>query len=235
MSAQRWLDAVRMECERQRLPPVYIERLVDELSDHVRELMEDSMSKEAYERPPTLLGTANEVVAAATSEYRRRRFSGRHPWLAFIIAPILALLILWAASLLSFVLAAKALGFKSDNPTVTAEVSRWAHEMIPFAVVATLVVPIVLASIAFCRLAVKTAVSRRWMLACLLVVAVIGGAANSSVSLPGPGTQGSVAFGFGVSLPPSPQQLAQFMLPLLIGYKVLQLGRRGRASQRIQT
>ena len=119
MLDQHWLNDVRMECGRQRLPPIYVDRLVGELSDHLTELMEDSMSMEASEHPSALLGSASEIVAAATSEYRRRRFSGRHPWFAFIVAPILTLPILWAASLLLFVFGAKTIGFDSDNPTVT--------------------------------------------------------------------------------------------------------------------
>ena len=230
MLDQHWLNDVRMECGRQRLPPIYVDRLVAELSDHLTELMEDSKSMEASELQPTLLGSASEIAAAATSEYRRRRLSGRHPWLASVAAAILTLPLLWAASVLLLVFGAKLLGFDSDNPTVTDDISRWASGMLPFAVVATLVFPIVVATIAFCRLAVKSAVSQRWILACCVILAIVGGAANSSVSLPMPGTKGSVAFGFGVSLPPSPQQLAQFMLPLLIGCWVLHLGRRPTVS-----
>lgn len=230
MSDQRWLNEVRTECGRRHLPPAYVERLVGELSDHLTELMEDSMSMEASEHPPTLLGSASEIVAAASSEYRRRTFSGRHPWLAFIIAPTLSLPVLWATSLLILVFAAKALGFDSESPEATVEPSQWAIEMLPFAVLGTLILPVAVTTIAFCRLATKTAVSRQWILACCLVIAIIGGAANSSVSLPTPGAKGSVAFGFGVSLPPSPQQIAQFVLPLLIGCWALHLGRRSTAT-----
>ena len=230
MPVQRWLENVLAECGRQHLPPVYVERLVGELSDHLTEFMEDSKSMDASELQPTLLGSASEIAAAATGEYRRRRFSGRHPWLAFVVAPIITLPLLWAASVVLLVFGAKALGFDSDNPTVTADISRWASGMLPFAVVATLVLPVVVATISFCRLAVKSAVSQRWILACCVILAIVGGAANSSVSLPTPGTKGSVAFGFGVSLPPSPQQLAQFMLPLLIGCWMIHLGRRPTAS-----
>lgn len=81
---------------------------------------------EASEHPAALLGSASEIVAAATSEYRRRRFSGRHPWLAFVVAPILTLPLLWAASMLLLVFGANVMGFDSDNPTVTADISRWA-------------------------------------------------------------------------------------------------------------
>lgn len=226
MSVQRWLENVRTECGRQHLPPVYVERLVGELSDHLTEFMEDSKSMDASELQPTLLGSASEIAVAASSEYRRRRFSGRHPWLVFVIAPILALPVLWAASLLSIVFIARAMGFYSDNQSVTNEIASWANEILPFAVVATLVLPVVVATFAFCRLAVKSAVSRRWILACCVLLAIVGGAASSSVSLPMPGTKGSVAFGFGFSVPPSPQQLGQFMLPLLIGCWMLHLGRR---------
>jgi hypothetical protein len=54
MSVQQWLESVRTECGRQHLPPVYVERLVGELSDHVTEFMEDSKSMEASEfQPPS--------------------------------------------------------------------------------------------------------------------------------------------------------------------------------------
>jgi hypothetical protein len=221
MPVRHWLESIRKECARQGLPPSYVERLVSELSDHVTEFNEGSNSMEANERQPSVLGSASEIAAVATSEYRRRRFSGRHPWLAFVIAPTLALPLLWATSLCLFVLAAQAMGFDSDNPTVSAENTRWVNEMLPIAVMTSLVLPVIAATIAFCRLAIKSAVSRRWMLLCCAILAVLGGAANSSVSLPSEGAKGSVAFGFGFSLPPSPQQFAQFILPLLIAFCVI--------------
>lgn len=82
--------------------------------------------------------------------------------------------ILWAGSLLMFIFGAKALGFASESPTATAETSHWATEILPFAVLATLILAVVVATLVFCRLAIKTAVSRRWLLACCLVLAIVG-------------------------------------------------------------
>jgi hypothetical protein len=192
-------------------------------------LIGNSMSMEAPEHLP-LLGSTGEIVAAATSKCKRRRFSGRHPWLAFIVGPTLVLPLLWAASLVLFIFVAGAIGFRSDNPTVTTQSSDLANEMLPFVVVALLIVPIVASTVVFCRLVAKTAVSRRWGLACCLLLAFIGGAATASISMPTLGSKGSVAFGFGVSLPPSRQQLAQFILPLLVGSWTLHFGRRPRGT-----
>lgn len=221
MLAHPWLKTVRRECRRLHLPPLYVERLMGELSDHLTDVMEDSMSTDASEFQVSRLGSPNEIAAAATHEYRRGRFSGRHPWLAFVVMPVVTLPLLWAASILAFIFGAKALGFDSEALTASAEMSRRMELTLPFVVMAMLLAPIAAAAIGFCRLAVNAALSWKWILTACAILAVVGGMATANVALPTANSMGTASFGFGVNWHPSAQQLLQFALPLSIGCWVI--------------
>ena len=91
-AAFSWASA-RAELARRKLPPLYVERFVSELSDHLTDWREDRMSTDAkdlhgvFER----LGSPGQVAASAAQEYRRARFSRRHPVLMFVVLPLVAL------------------------------------------------------------------------------------------------------------------------------------------------
>ena len=90
-----WLDDVLGRLEKRGLPPSYVRRLADELSDHLEDLQEQNMGKEAD--VSLQLGKPEQVAAAAVAAYRRRSFSGRHPVAAFFffaITPVLPLFLL---------------------------------------------------------------------------------------------------------------------------------------------
>ncbi|HEY2894336.1 MAG TPA: hypothetical protein VGJ16_08990, partial [Pirellulales bacterium] len=81
MDAQRWLSRFRLELTRHRLPPPYVERLAQELSDHIHDFMEDRMSTDAKDLPRLgrHLGAPSRVATEAAAEYRRGKFAARHP------------------------------------------------------------------------------------------------------------------------------------------------------------
>ena len=100
MAKRRWLDEVRQRLARRALPPAYIGRFMDELSDHFQDLTEESMSTEASVL--SRLGDPAQVAEAAVTAYRQRSFLGRHPaaaLLVFGISPAASLIALTVASL----------------------------------------------------------------------------------------------------------------------------------------
>jgi hypothetical protein len=216
-----------------------VDRLARELSDHLFDVMEDSMSTDAqgFQFAASQMGMPQEVAATAANEYRQQRFSSRHPVLMFVVLPIFTLPVLWAASFCGLILAIKGLGL---DETFSAA-NEWATATTPILISAIFLVTIAFAAFLYSRLAAKAAVSWKWTLGACVIFALIGGTAFSNVTLPKrvaaagdlpalasqrapmvpvPGqsdTNGSLTLGFGVSQNPSPQQMLQFALPLAIG------------------
>ena len=153
MDVRQWLEDLRNEFVRQKLPPLYVERLVAELSDHLNDFMEDQMSMDATDlydavRP---LGLPSEIAARAAAEYRGRRFSGRHPVVAFVLLPIVSLPLLWAAAFCSLLILLLALGIESGGTATTGPIADWARWSLPAIVLGILVLPVVLSAAFFCR------------------------------------------------------------------------------------
>ena len=88
MDAQQWLNQLQAALARQKLPPFYVERLVAELSDHITDSLEDRMSTDAKDLHGVFqrLGSPSQVASSAAQEYRRAKFSRRHPVLNTIRA-----------------------------------------------------------------------------------------------------------------------------------------------------
>jgi hypothetical protein len=218
MDAQRWLSRFKVELARHRLPPLYVERLAQELSDHIHDFMEDRMSTDAKDlsRLSRHLGAPSRVATEAAAEYRRGRFAARHPVLMFILMPILSLPILWAAFVIAILMCAKFLGIESGQSTSTGVIANWANEVLPFLVIGLLLVPSALCAALYCRLADRAALSWKWSLTACTLIAVLGGLAVTKIALPRGSIKGTVMFGFGLSSHPSASQILQFLLPLVI-------------------
>ena len=91
MDAPHWLHELRAELARRKLPPLYVERFVSEMSDHFSDCMEDRMSTDAKDLHGVFqrLGTPGDVARSAAHEFRQARFSRRHPVLMFVVLPVL--------------------------------------------------------------------------------------------------------------------------------------------------
>lgn len=134
----------------------------------------------------------------------------------FALMPVVSLLALWAAAIVALVNMANALGMKGQ-PASTGPLADWAASTVPYVVMAVLLIPVVLASVFFCRLASKAAISWKWSLLACSILAVVGGLAVANIVLPTHGVKGSITFGFGVSTHPSALQILQCAVPLAIG------------------
>jgi hypothetical protein len=218
VDAPHWLHELRAELARRKLPPLYVERFVSEMADHFTDCMEDRMSTDAkdlhgvFER----FGTPGEVARSAAQEFRKAKFSRRHPVLMFLVLPVLSLPLLWFGKVALVVALIKLFGLQSDQYEVHSTVWQAAEVALPYVIVSLTVVPVAVAAAFFCYLARRAAVNWRWTLAACSVLAVIGGAAIAQLALPTATSKGSLSFGFGISTQPNPSQILQFLLPLAI-------------------
>lgn len=218
MDARPWLDNLRRELARQNLPPFYVERLVEELTDHITDCMEDRMSTDAKDLRSLAarLGAARDIAAAAQSEYCKTNFWGRHPILSFVLLPILALPIVWAAAFVIVLFASKLLGLDTGG-NASESLAEWARWSMPGVVFLSLFVPIVAVAALVCRMGSRAGVHWRWTVIACAIVAVVGGTAMANIVLPIGASRGQMTFGFGVSQYPTPGQLLQFAAPLALG------------------
>ncbi|MGO8744933.1 MAG: HAAS signaling domain-containing protein [Thermoguttaceae bacterium] len=172
MESQPWLNRVRERLVRQLLPPSYVQRFVEELSDHLEDVKEDGMDQNSFSR----LGDPEQVADTAVAAYRRRSFLGRHPVAAFLvfgISPVVSLVVLVVMSVRAFAyLAGFAVGIgivkQPDHfGVVGSAVVCLAGSLL------TIVIPSILASIAYCRLTTRLGVSRKWILVSCVTLAVL--------------------------------------------------------------
>lgn len=220
------LETLRARLLGRGLPSHYVARLVDELADHVCDLTEErAMSTEdavlctLEER----LGTPEQLVESAAKNYRGRTLPGRHPVIAFLIAPIPATLLGFAAFVfLGF-------GLLELSPLVLGEAFRLegkTGDQWPAAAVgaawslhyAAKIVPPALVAALFCVLAYRARLQPRWALGACALVALVAAMYTSSMVLPvDPGKgQYSIGLGLGTCML-RPMQLAQLATPLAVG------------------
>jgi hypothetical protein len=236
MANRAWLDEVRRRLEVRELPPEYVRRFTEELSDHLQDIEEENMSKEAY--ASSRLGNPNQVAEAAVAAYRRRGFLGRHPTAAFLVfgvSPVALLVALFAvafAAVLGLSEVCELLGF--DIQPIFASMSHFepsASAVLPYALsLLTIVIPCVFASLLYCRLARRLGLGKKWMLLSCAILAILAAIPCCSVKLSGiPGESGlrwgvwnpesiGHSFHFFVWIVCQPRQLMQFFIPLAIGW-----------------
>lgn len=95
---------LRTELTRRGLPRAYINRLVAELDDHFRDLLEErnSLMGAARKLQPELeknceqrLGEPAQLAIFAADQYHARTFWGRHPILTYLLGPLPLLVACW--------------------------------------------------------------------------------------------------------------------------------------------
>ncbi len=219
MDARPWLNELRAELARRKLPPLYVERFVLELSDHFSDCMEDRMSTDAKDLHGVFqrLGSPSQVASSAAQEFRRAKFSRRHPVLMFVLMPVLSLPILWFSKIALVILLIKTLGIEEGKVDIHSTVWRSADAALPYLMVAMTAMPVAIAATCFCMLARRADVNWKWLLAACGVLAIVGCAGMAQITLPTATSTGSLSFGLGYSAHPSPLQMLQFLVPLAIG------------------
>jgi hypothetical protein len=223
MEQAPWLEQVRRELMRRGLPARYVKRLVSELTDHIHDCTEDFMSMDAQDLRwlGERMGRPGELAEAATEEFRRRGFCGRHPLLAFGVLPAVALFGLWLACVIGIVLTLNLIGLvhRGSNPpsnTLPPIVEQFRYA-IPWVVSSVIVVPSIAAAGFFCWLARRNAVGWKWSLAACTIVAVLTGLLHVQLQLPVPPAHGHLTVGLAFKRFPSVAQFLQFAIPMAIG------------------
>lgn len=155
-----WLDEIRQRLADQALPPNYIQRFAEELSDHLEDLKEENMGMEAdaYSQ----LGKPEQVAEAAVTAYRRRSFVGRHTTAALLVFAISPAIAQYFLTLVG----AMALMTTRGDYALTFHEDHWILSLV------VLVVSIFV-SILYGELAVRLGVGRRWMVVSCAVLGIM--------------------------------------------------------------
>jgi hypothetical protein len=239
-----WLDDVQRRLAKRGLPPAYIQRFADELSDHIEDFKEKNMSTEAnaYSR----LGKPEHVADAAVTEYRRRSFLGRHPMAAFLVfavSPVLSQIVLFAVVVLgvrAVAAVAYQLGLLSNDGRFVppspfeVEVTQYIFSLL------FVVIPTIFAAMLYCKLGRRLGLATPWMVCSCVILAAMAMLPCWCVRLGAdaaghPCVVGSLSFplfDYGWSeCWLNISQLVQLTAPLLIGWWLLCHGRLQRRPQ----
>jgi hypothetical protein len=184
MDDQQAREQLIAELKWQGLPPSYIQRLLDELDDHLADLQDErnrTMNKagkpqdiSTETQSPSIislhdrLGNPAELAAFAAKQYHNRSFLGRHPILTFLLMP----LPLTALGATIFILAMTPFGMLSDYLWSGRELDHplLFGTMLSVIFWALIVFPPLSAALFCCRIARRNALSWRWsLIACILI------------------------------------------------------------------
>jgi len=235
VDARHWLEQLRGELAQQKLPPFYVERLVVELTDHLQDFQEDRMSTDARDLHGMFhsLGSPGEIAAAARDEFRKQRFCLRHPVVTFGVLPVFTLLLFWVGAIVAMVAGSEIIKWIGGESI--GEMPGFAAFGMPVLALGIVTLPIMAATMWFCRIARRSHVSWKWqVLACsliaLLAFSVFGDVlvpgANRSLlhaktiritdPIPEQAEKYHLSFGFEVGKHPTALQLVQLLIPMLI-------------------
>ncbi len=239
MAKRPWLEDVRRRLAKHALPADYIDRFVEELSDHLQDIEEESMSTEASVH--SRLGEPGQVAEAAAVAYRRRSFLGRHRAAAFLVfgvSPLVAFVALSALAAFGtgvlFDAAVERLPIRFGN-------TAWAASPYGMSLL-SVIIPSVFVSIVYCKLARRSGIRRTWMLLSCAVIAAL--AATPLFYVRYSDTPGGNALLCVIAIPQyieelpkvipfvlyHPWQVFQFLCPLAIGAWFMRRNRdRGRS------
>ena len=201
----------------------------------LEDLKEETMSMEAdvYSR----LGEPNQVAEAAVAAYRRRSFLGRHSTAAFLVfglSPIAA------SFFLACLCIAAVWGVNESCNWIGVDTEQGLRNLKRFEPLASVLMPIVLslivvvipsilASVFYCRLARHLALGRKWMIVSCLVLATLALMPICSARLSDSPGKSRLAIGVVNLMEPeqllripkwsihNPRQLVQLLVPLAIG------------------
>lgn len=200
----------------QGLPQGYVRRVVGELRDHHSELLatQTPAPGAAHADPAALrLGNPTKLAGVIAGQFRRQHFSGRHPWLSFVAAPMLLMIAGWSLLVFSLIgsdwFCENVLGVSLNEWTAQrpakaqAAITIWQNVVLfgTPAVVALLI----------CRWARRSSVSRNWLIAACAITALLAFALQVEVVLPTAPGNGRLAMGLGLTT-----GMLRMMVPLVV-------------------
>jgi hypothetical protein len=222
MASPSWLEELGSHVERQGLPPHYVERLLQELSDHFEDVQEEKMRMDAEKvcTPAARMGDPGDLARFIGSEYRKQSFSQRHPVVTFGVMPVLLLLGTWAGLWAGLLLLDCVLGgLLGDSGALVANGPSVTNQLVIYG---EIWVPVALTTVIFCRAARRRRMSWRWPLLTAATLAVFPGMMLGQTTLSSLGQAADGNFLDSVlviGVPPAitAALLLQSLLPLAIG------------------
>jgi uncharacterized membrane protein len=219
MDRRHWLERVDDELAGAGLTAGVRGRLMEELRDHLEDLSEGRGDMATETEVVQWMGDPVELAAAVVAESRQVSWVRRHSLLVFGLAPVPTIsmgVALYVSLLVALGYFATAIGYNEHSfPRAVATAFTYGVAFVPFLVVA----------IAFGFLGARAHARRWWLAAALTQVAVLGGLIT--VQLNWSDLQGQSQLIVGVGLPFSAsRQIAQFLLPLVVGWFVVRASRR---------
>ena len=231
MDSRPWPDELRHKLQMQNLPPAYIDRLIEELSDHLLDTQTENPSMDAH-NALACLGSTNTIATAASHEFHRRTFALRHPWLTFVVAPFAFIPLLFVSLLLVMFGVAWMIGTTIEwleVPETSLFPSTPAQSRLEWWILGAYdfyvrFVPFVIATWIFCRLGRRNHM-RWWPLVACTIVAVTAGFLFTK-SIPATGDKpGLWMIGFATRF--EARQFVQLLVPLAVAaWMLLKLPRR---------
>jgi len=170
MATSSWLDDVQKRLLRQGLPPSYVQRFMEELTDHLDDLKGENMEGDKSSK----LGDPEQVADNAVAAYRRRSSFGRHPvarFLVFGVSPFVTPVALFVVSVCLIGLVAalcERLGLLSNEGRLIPNGPVEHLLSVSFSVI-----PAILTTVAYCKLAKWLGIARTWMVVSCVVLAAM--------------------------------------------------------------
>jgi hypothetical protein len=229
MASQPWVDEVQEQLAKHALPHSYVKRFVEELTDHLEDLKEETMSTEAdvFSR----LGNPVDVARKTVSEYRQRSFIGRHfmaAFLVFAVSPLVMLLALLTVAFLALLTFFWLIG--DDNLHQTSVLLGQFRPIATIILsitlsVSTIIIPSILASFLYCKLARRYGIGKKWMFVSCAILAITASTLIWTVKLSDMPGQSSLTLGSLLTIPTDIQQFIQILAPLAICFWFMRYSR----------
>jgi hypothetical protein len=247
MSQPHWADRLDNELARRGVGCRYRQRLVAELLDHADDLvtregltMTEDVLNERMGTPAALAALA----AQAAEEYRRSRWTSRHPLVVFGLLPLPATLLAFVLNGLLLVLlelvayvigSALAVDFENlPRASLVAIVyaCAWSFRFLPFVLLAFL----------FTRLYLRARVNRWWYVVAATQILFVAGTVISAIRYSEEPGQSAWLIGFtwatvppGEWYPPLPYlfgwgQVLQVIVPVAVAAQLFRIARRRQAA-----
>jgi hypothetical protein len=180
---------------RRGLPRDYVRRAIDELDAHCGDVASsDRRSDTALAVTDRVVGDAAQLGQRLVSDYRAARFAGRHPLLAFVVAPLPVTLLVWALSL------ALGAAIAGGIAWLAGEHSAWTFTAMEFLHRLTAIAPQILTGWWFWRLSARSGWGRAWALPACGLVALTWWLFESRLVLPTSPGNGQFSVGVGGSV-----------------------------------
>jgi hypothetical protein len=164
-----WLEELREQVKQQGLPPQYVERLLQELSDHFQDIQGEKKGMDAEKVciPGTRMGEPGDLARFIGSEYRKQHLGQKHPVVMFAVMPVLLLLAIWAGLMLVAYIIDSVLGEAAGSV-----VDDFTKQLISYGVIW---LPVALTTVVFCRATRHRRLNWRWSLLTAAILAIFPG------------------------------------------------------------